>query len=290
MKSLHATLKSITQRYKINTYEPLKGGTSAYVAKVTFQDQSQAILKIPSIQKDEDVDFKQEIRTLQWFNGQGYVKVLTYDEELDIVFLELLGQPLANLNWSIEMQIKLICETLQKSWKPIELTTGFPAIEETVNWFTNYITTTWRKLHHPCDMDVIQTALDFLKTRQEYFDENRVVLVHGDAHNFNLLQTLDGQDFKFIDPDGIIAEPEYDLGVLMREWIADIAKNPIQKGKERLMLLVNLTGLDKIAIWQWGFIQCVATGLVCLENGASKEGELLLNVATVWQKVSPSEL
>ena len=123
MKSLHATLKSITQRYKINTYEPLKGGTSAYVAKVTFQDQSQAILKIPSIQKDEDVDFKQEIRTLQWFNGQGYVKVLTYDEELDIVFLELLGQPLANLNWSIEMQIKLICETLQKSWKPIELTT-----------------------------------------------------------------------------------------------------------------------------------------------------------------------
>jgi streptomycin 6-kinase len=40
------------------------------------------------------------------------------------------------------------------------------------------------------------------------------VLVHGDVHQLNALQHDGG--FKLIDPDGLLAEAEYDLGVLMR--------------------------------------------------------------------------
>jgi streptomycin 6-kinase len=47
-------------------------------------------------------------------------------------------------------------------------------------------------------------------------DDERAVLVHGDVHEWNALQAPGG-GFKLVDPDGLVAEPEYDLGVLMRE-------------------------------------------------------------------------
>ncbi len=47
-------------------------------------------------------------------------------------------------------------------------------------------------------------------------DDERAVLVHGDVHEWNALQAPGG-GFKLVDPDGLLAEPEYDLGVVMRE-------------------------------------------------------------------------
>ena len=41
------------------------------------------------------------------------------------------------------------------------------------------------------------------------------MLLHGDVHQWNALQAADG--FKLVDPDGLLAEPEYDLGIIMRE-------------------------------------------------------------------------
>ena len=46
-------------------------------------------------------------------------------------------------------------------------------------------------------------------------DNERSVLVHGDVHQWNTLEA--GGGFKLVDPDGLLAEPEYDLGVMMRE-------------------------------------------------------------------------
>ena len=40
-------------------------------------------------------------------------------------------------------------------------------------------------------------------------------LVHGDVHQWNALEADGG--FKLVDPDGLLAEPEYDLGIIMRE-------------------------------------------------------------------------
>lgn len=46
-------------------------------------------------------------------------------------------------------------------------------------------------------------------------DDERAVPVHGDVHQWNALQARSG--FKLIDPDGLLAEAEYDMGVLMHE-------------------------------------------------------------------------
>jgi streptomycin 6-kinase len=86
------------------------------------------------------------------------------------------------------------------------------------------------------------------------------VLVHGDVHQWNTLRAGDG--WKLVDPDGLLAEPEFDLGVLMRE---DPLELMVGDPRDRSRRLAARTGLDETAIWEWGLINRLQNGLSCLE-------------------------
>jgi streptomycin 6-kinase len=53
-------------------------------------------------------------------------------------------------------------------------------------------------------------ALSCAELRVAAHDDERAVLVHGDVHEWNALQAPGG-GFRLVDPDGLLAEPEYDL-------------------------------------------------------------------------------
>ena len=96
--------------------------------------------------------------------------------------------------------------------------------------------------------------------KQAHRDE-RAVLVHGDVHQLNALQNDGG--FKLIDPDGLLAEAEYDLGVLMRgDPVELLAGDPV----DRARWLAARTGLDLVAIWEWGVVERLSTGLLSTES------------------------
>lgn len=129
----------------------------------------------------------------------------------------------------------------------------------------------------------------YAQARARAFNPEVAVLVHGDAHNGNTLQNLSQNAqfpslFKFIDPDGIIAEGAYDLGVLMREWIDELVADPVRLGCERCAYLSSLTGMETQAIWQWGFIQSLSTGLFLIQVGLEQSGVQMLKVAEAWAK------
>lgn len=113
------------------------------------------------------------------------------------------------------------------------------------------------------------------------------VLVHGDAHSGNILQdmTESQPSFKLIDPDGLVAEPAYDLGVLMREWLDGLTNNPLENGRKRCLLLSEITSVNTQAIWEWGFIQSISTGLFLIKIGQKEMGLQMLKVAKDWSKV-----
>ena len=87
-------------------------------------------------------------------------------------------------------------------------------------------------------------------------DDARAVLCHGDLHELNALQADDGT-FRLIDPEGVVAEPEYDLGVLMRNAPGEDDLH------ERADWLAAATGCDRTAIWEWGTAERVLSGLWC---------------------------
>ena len=103
-------------------------------------------------------------------------------------------------------------------------------------------------------MHIIEKAYAFLESREADNNPDEYVLIHGDAHSTNILQYITGDsEFKLIDPDGVLYEKAYDLGVLMREWVDEYAQEPVQKGLERCERLHNITGVNKQAIWEWVF-------------------------------------
>jgi hypothetical protein len=54
------------------------------------------------------------------------------------------------------------------------------------------------------------------------------------------------------DPDGLLAEPAYDLGVLMRGWSAPLLQaDPVRAGRDRCAHLSRLTGISPQPIWEW---------------------------------------
>ena len=70
----------------------------------------------------------------------------------------------------------------------------------------------------------------------------------------------------------------------MREWPDELVDNPIILGEKRCELLSNLTNVESQLIWEWGLIQCVATGLLLVKTGQKQEGIKLLNIAESWAK------
>ena len=214
-------------------------------------------------------------------NGTGYAKLYAYDLKRKVCLLERLGKPINQLEYSIKEQLEIICNTLKKAWEipvmGIELSNG----KESVEWFRGYIGEMWEKLEHPCSEKIIDRAFSYLQSRENAINPSEFVLVHGDAHGGNTLKTLSGDNYKLIDPDGIFYEKAYDLGVLMREWREEYHNNPVQKGKERCKYLSELTGVEEKAIFEWGFLQCVSTGMVFWNINRNVRRELL-NIAESW--------
>jgi streptomycin 6-kinase len=138
----------------------------------------------------------------------------------------------------------------------------------------DFITHAWDELDRPCSERAVDHARSCAARRIDAHDDERARLVHGDVHEWNALRA--GSDFKLVDPDGLLAEPEYDLGVLMREDPLELlAGDPF----DRAELLAKLSGLDATAIWEWGVVERVSTGLLCTRVELQPVGRQMLDAA-----------
>jgi streptomycin 6-kinase len=133
---------------------------------------------------------------------------------------------------------------------------------------------TWEELDRPCSERAVDHAIACAARRAEAHHDERAVLVHGDVHQWNALEAPDG--FKLVDPDGLLAEPEYDLGIIMREDPLDVLENDPH---ERARWLAARTGLDAVAIWEWGVVERVSTGLLGTKVGLQPVARQMLALA-----------
>jgi streptomycin 6-kinase len=96
------------------------------------------------------------------------------------------------------------------------------------------------------------------------------------VHQWNALKSRTG--FALVDPDGLFAAPEYDLGVIMREDPLELlAEGP----RTRSGWLAARTGTDEAAIWEWGVVERVSTGLLATEIELQPMGTQMLHAAEV---------
>lgn len=283
LANLDNMISELEKMWNISVGETLTGGTHAFVACANGQNREKYVLKI-DMPENFAGEFPNSMTVLEMVGGHGYAKLYAYDLERKACLLERLGKPVNQLGYTVYEQLWIICSALQKAWKIPVTTTGnkFPSGTESIAWFREFIGETWEKLNHPCSYRVIKQAFHCLQAREDSMNPEEFVLLHGDAHGGNTLKDLSGKGFKLIDPDGIIYEKAYDLGVLMREWIDEYKQDPLKKGRERCAYLHRLTGVSEKAIWEWGYLQTISTAFVLLQIGQEETGCKMLEVAEHW--------
>ena len=265
----------LARKWKLKTGQVLDGGTENLILEVSRENGELAILKIA-------LPFSSialESIALQTANGQSYARLYEVDYSKGALLLERLGKPLSSSLKNIDEHIHIICSTLKKAWVKPHTTLLLPTSVSVATYFKDFIQTKWTELDKPFSIQSLKLANEFAEARIDGFKPENCVLVHGDAHGFNTLAAGNGE-YKFIDPDGLLADKGFDLICLMRDW-----SEPLLRGKtldlllKRHALLAQLTDADETSIWQWGYLGRLVIGLTLLELGNTTKGRQTLEVA-----------
>lgn len=288
LADLPRLVAELERHWSVAVEASLSGGSAAYVARVRTQDGRRAVLKLAA----PGEDFGAQARTLADAGGRGYVELLARDADRRAMLLEALGPSLAALRLPPAETMEILCAMLREAWK-LPRTAEREAAHggEKAASLHRMVVDLWRELGAPCSERVMREALRCAERRASAFAWERCVVVHGDCHPDNALQVLRARPgaevgFVFVDPDGFLAEPAYDLGVVLRDWCEEILVADDPRGLLRgyCDLLAERTGIDDTAIWEWGFVERVTSGLFCLQSGLAAMGRRLLDSA---ERLSP---
>ena len=280
LDELPDAVASMAELWGLELGPSMHGGTASFVAAATDGSGRACVLKMAMpLDMDELDAFHRSVVVHQLADGQACAELLAYDTTTPAMLLERLGPNLAELGMPIPRLLETIATTLRTFWRPLSDGLGLPTGADKAVWLAQYISASWIDLDRPCSRDVIDRAIVYCEQRADSFDLSDAVLVHGDAHGWNTLR-VDGGGFKFVDPEGLLSERAHDLGVPMREYnLPLLAGDTPGLVRQRAELLSSLCEVDPEAVWQWGFIERVSTGLANVRDFEDDSGLAFLAVA-----------
>jgi streptomycin 6-kinase len=281
LDALPTLVAEFEAEWSIVVGDAYEGGTEAFVAEATCADGSPAVLKLVVPRAGDAA--RDEAIALQLAGGDGCAQLYRWDETRGVLLLERLGPSLYSLGWPAERRHAVLCATASRVWRPAA-DNGLRTGATKGAWLCEFIATMWDALDHPCSEHAVDDALACAQRRIAAHDDERAVLVHGDVHQWNALVAGDG--FKLVDPDGLLAEPEYDLGTIMREDPLELLEgDPLA----RAHTLAAHTGLDVTAIWEWGVVERVSSGLLCTQLELQPVGREMLLTADRVAGLTPTK-
>jgi streptomycin 6-kinase len=271
LDELPELVRDLEREWSVTVGRTYEDATEAFVAEATLAEGTPAVLKV-LVPRGRDVA-RNEITVLRLAGGEGCVRLLRDDERRGALLLERLGPSMRDLGLPFEQRLDLLCDTAARLWRPAA-GTGLPTGAEKGRWLVHCVTTLWDELDRPCSERAVDHAVACAERRIAAHDGERAVLVHGDVHQWNALRS--GAGFKLVDPDGLHAEAEYDLGILMREDPVELLEGDLV---DRARHLAARTGLDAAAIWEWGVVERVSTGLLGTKVGLQPVADQMLGAA-----------
>jgi streptomycin 6-kinase len=268
LRGLSRLVRSLELDWGITVGRPYSESTEAFVSRAALDDGTPAVLKL-LVPRDGDAAAR-EATALRLADGEGCPRLLRDDVGRGALLLERLGRPLYELGLPTGQRHEILVAAARRVWRPAA-GSGLPTGAEKARWLAEFIATMWDELDRPCSARAVDHALACAARRGDAHRDETAVLVHGDVHQWNALQS--DRSFKLVDPDGLLAEPEYDLGIVMRE-------DPLDGDlHERARRLARRTGLDAVAIWEWGVAERVSTGLLGTQIGLQPVAREMLAAA-----------
>ena len=171
-----------------------------------------------------------------------------------------------------EVAISVAADVMRKIWRPLpQKLYPFPTICDWGKGFARM-----RKVYNggtgPFPPAMFDKAEKLYSELSASMDEP--VLLHGDLHQDNIL-SAERESWLAVDPKGVIGEPVFETGALLRNFWPDILSLPDPKRllARRIDQLSAQLGFDRERIYDWGFSQAVLSMVWGVEDTGKLENE-----------------
>ena len=247
-------------------------GTEAFVADAVLADGTLGVLKVLVPRRGGGID-DHEATVLRLAAGAGCPILYRDDPARGALLMERLGPSMFASGLPYAERLPALCDAAARIWRPAP-DADLPSTAAKAAWLIEFVTTKWEALGRPCTERTIEHAVACGQRRLAAVHAERPLLLHGDVHQWNALEA--GDEFKLVDPDGLVGDAEYDLGVILREDPDEpLAADSLATAR----WMAHRYDLDATAIWEWAVIERVSTGLVATEIGLQPVGRELLAFA-----------
>jgi streptomycin 6-kinase len=264
INQLPAILAHCEQRWSLSFASPFVYQTYAYhyIAPAIRGDGTAVIVKIHAPTNE----FTQEAEALRLFDGHGMVRLLDYDLNDKVLLLERLepGIPLSELENDDEATSHA-ATVMRQLWRPAPPVHPFPSV---IDWGRGFT-----RLRHyyiggngPFPAALLQEAESLFAEMSVSMTEN--VLLHGDLHHENIL-LAERSPWLGIDPKGVIGEPAYETGALLRNRLPNSLDAPqaVRVLSRRIDQLAEQLNFDRTRVRNWAMAQAVLSVWWTIEDG-----------------------
>lgn len=242
--------------------------------------QNEVILKLGVPNRE----LASEIAALEFYNGRGACRLLDADPEKGMLLLERLqsGRMLSTLK-DDEGATRIAAEVMRQLWQPI------PAYRndfiQLSDWFEGF--KRLRKRYNGKTGKLPQRLVETAESlSRELLTENKdEVLLHGDFHHFNVLESKRG--WLAIDPKGVIGPRGYEVGPLLINPAPDFLNggNPKAQTEKRIAILSEMLGMERERIHSWSICHAVLSAWWSIEDNDPGWGEYSLRCAEIFMEL-----
>lgn len=266
---LPAILAACEQRWQLTIGAPVGNLSFNYVAPAILADGAEVILKTGLTD-----EFPSQPEALRHFDGHGMVRLLAYDEHDKAMLLERLkpGISLRAVK-DDEAAISAATAVMRRLWHPLpEQHYPFPTVSD---WGKDFARV--RELYGGGTGPFPVAMFDKAEKLYAELCASMIepVLLHGDLHQDNIL-AAEREPWLAVDPKGVIGEPAYEVGALLRNFWPDIlsVSDPKSLMARRIDQLAEELGFERERVYSWGFSQAVLSILWGVEDTGqvSEEG------------------
>lgn len=261
LSRLPLLLADCERRWSLTVLPPEAELSYNYVAPALRSDGAELILKVGVPNKE----LLTEMAALRLYDGQGIVQLLDADVEWGVLLLERLrpGMPLSTVG-DDELATALAAELMRQLRRPAPAQHSFPTVAD---WAAGL-----RRMRAHFEGGTGPFPAALVEQAEGLFAEllasmEEPVLLHGDLHHYNIL-AAQRQPWLAIDPKGVVGEPAYEVGALLRNPMPRLqaAGQPRRLLARRVDHLSEELELDRRRVVGWGVAQAVLSGWWSFED------------------------
>lgn len=261
LDNLPNLISEFGQRWALTVQPPFEHLSYNYIAPATRADGIAVIFKA-GVPNPELVT---EIEALRLYDGRGICRLLADDRERGVLLLERLrpGTMLSTLV-DDEEATRIAARVMRQLWRPVPPDHPFRTVSD---WAAGLerMRQCFDGGTGPLPTALVEKAEGLFAELLSSMDE--VVLLHGDLHHYNILRA-EREPWLAIDPKGIVGEPAYEAGALLRNPILTFLEWPrlARITARRVDILAEELGFDRERLLGWSLAQAVLSAWWCVED------------------------